>query len=154
MFDRSYLLNPFLLQTVSIDEIGKQINIIAGQYIYDDITPNDVVFNISLESDILILYGEIIARYQKDAELTKLEANILEAKTIYKLRKDWANTSTEKAPAMSYFEAQAKEIAKSLRDKQIDAESNLIRFKRAYDSIETKQNALKKKLEAMRYGEV
>lgn len=154
MFDRSYLLNPFMLQTVSMDELGRQINILANQYIHDDHTPNDVVFNINLESDILILYGEVIARFQKDAELSKLEANILEAKTTYQLRKDWASTSSEKSPAIRYFEAQAEEISKPMRDKQIEAESMLIRFKRAYDSVETKQNALKKKLEAMRYEEV
>ena len=38
-----------------------------------------------------------------------------------------------------------------IRLKQIKAESMLTRFKKAYDSLETKQNALKKKLEAMKY---
>lgn len=154
MFDRSYLLNPFLLQTATLDDLGRQIQVLAEQYIYDDHTPNDVVSNINLESDLLVIYGEIIARFQKDAELTKLDANILEAKTIYQLRKDWAETSTERSPAIRYFEAQAEELTKPLRLKQIESENMLLRFKNQYKSVETKQNALKKKLEAMRYEEV
>ena len=154
MFDRTYLLNPFLLQTATIDDLGRQIQLLSEQYIYDDHTPYDVVFNINLESDLLILYGEVVARFQKDAELTKLEADILEGKTIYRLRKDWVASSNEKVPAMSYFEAQAKETVKSLREKQINDQEMLLRFKNQYKSVETKQNALKKKLEAMRYEEV
>lgn len=154
MFDRSYLLNPFLLQTATLDDLGRQIQVLAEQYIYDDHTPNDVVSNINLESDLLVIYGEIIARFQKDAELTKLDANILEAKTIYQLRKDWVETSTERSPAIRYFEAQAEELTKPIRLKQIESENMLLRFKNQYKSVETKQNALKKKLEAMRYEEV
>ena len=154
MFDRSYFFNPFLMKTASDDELAREINNLAAQYIYDDQTPNDVVTNINLESDMLMIYGEFIARYQKDAELAKLDANILESKSTYQLRKDWVATSNEKPPAMSYFEAQGEEISKSLRITQINAESMLTRFKKAYTSLETKQNALKKKLEAMRYEEV
>lgn len=154
MFERSYLFNPFSMKTASDEELARQINVLASQYIHEDVTPNDVVFNINLESDLLMIYGEFIARYQREAELTKLDANILEAKSTYQLRKDWVATSNEKAPAMSYFEAQGEELAKSLRITQINAESMLTRFKKAYTSLETKQNALKKKLEAMRYEEV
>lgn len=154
MFERSYLFNPFLLKTASDDELAREINRLASLYNYEDETPNDVVFNINLESDLLMIYGEFIARYQREAELTKLDANILEAKSVYQLRKDWVSTSNEKPPAMSYFEAQGEELSKSLRITQIDAESMLTRFKKAYTSLETKQNALKKKLEAMKYEEV
>ena len=148
------MFNPFLLKTASDDELAREINRLASLYRYEDNTPNDVVFNINLESDLLMIYGEFIARYQREAELTKLDANILEAKSTYQLRKDWVTTSNEKPPAMSYFEAQGEEISKDLRNKQIDAESMLTRFKKAYTSLETKQNALKKKLEAMKYEEV
>lgn len=151
MFDKSYLLNPFLLQTASIDDLGKQIQLLADQYIYDDHTPYDVVTNINIESDLLIIYGEIIARFQRDAELTKHEADILEAKTTYQLRKDWSSATNEKSPAIRYFEAQAEELATPLRTKQIEAETMLVRFKNQYKSVETKQNALKKKLDSFKY---
>ena len=150
MFEREYLFNPFLLKTSTDEELSKVINELARQYRKSD-EAYDVVFNINLESDLLTIYGEFIARLQEEADLTKIEANNQRDKAIYKLRKDWKDTSSEKAPAMSYFEAQAEDLVKDLREKQIKAESMLTRFKRAYNSMESKQNALKKKLEAMKY---
>lgn len=143
-----------MMETVSDNDLARELNFLAGQYIYEDHTPNEVAFNINLESDMLMIYGEFIARYQKEAELKKLDANILEAKSTYQLRKDWVSTNTEKPPAMSYFEAQGEELSKGLRTDQINAESMLTRFKKAYTSLETKQNALKKKLDAMKYEEI
>jgi len=154
VFEKSYLMNPFMLMTSSTEELAREINNLASRYNYQDDTQGVISDNICLESDILMIYGELIARYQKDAEMLKLEADILEKKSTYQLRKDWVATSNEKVPAMSYFEAQGTEIAKSLWERQIDAKSMLDRFKMAYKSMETKQNALKKKLEATRYEEV
>ena len=150
MFDREYLFNPFQLQTSSDEELSKEINNLAKQYRYSDI-PYDIAFNIMLESDLLMIYGEFIARLQERAELKKIEADNIVNKAIYNLRTDWLKTSTEKAPAMSYFEAQAEELVKDMRTDQIRAESMLTRFKKAYSSLETKQNALKKKLDATRF---
>ena len=153
MYQEEYLFNPFMLETVSDEELSKQINIIAGKY-HKGETAYDIAFNILLESDLLMIYGEFIARFQRDYSLTKLEADNLVAKSTYNLRKDWSSISNDKAPAMSYFEAQAEDNAKSIREKQFKLESQLTRFKKAYSSLETKQNALKKKLEAMRYETV
>lgn len=154
MFDKNYLMNPFMLMTSTDDELARELNNLASQYNYDDDTQVIISDNICLESDILMIYGEFIARFQKEAELTKLDADILENKSSYQLRKDWVATSTEKPPAMSYFEAQGMEMAKPLRIKQIDAKSMLDRFKMAYKSMETKQNALKKKQDAMKYEDM
>lgn len=150
MFERNYLFNPFLLQTSSDEELSKQINQLAGQYRQSDLA-YDVVFNINLESDLLMIYGEFIARLQESASLLKMDADNQRDKNIYKLRKDWAETSSEKPPAMSYFEAQAEDSVHDTRVKQKKAESMLTRFKYAYTSLETKQNALKKKLDAIRF---
>jgi len=151
VFDKRYLMNPFMLMTSTDEELNREISNLSSQYNYQDDTQGVISDNICLESDILMIYGEFIARYQKDAEMLKLEADILENKSTYQLRKDWVATSNEKPPAMSYFEAQGMEIAKSLRERQIDAKSMLDRFKMAYKSLETKQNALKKKQDAMKY---
>ena len=150
MFEREYLFNPFLLQTSSDEELSNVINDLAKQYKFSDLA-YDVVFNINLESDLLMIYGEFIARLQERADLKKIEANNMRDKAIYKLRTDWLNSSQDKAPAMSYFEAQAEDLVKDIRVEQLKAESMLTRFKKAYASLETKQNALKKKLEAMKY---
>lgn len=153
MFERNYLFNPFLLMTSSDEELSKQINILANMYRNSDLA-YDVVFNINLESDLLMIYGEFIARFQESAEISKLEANNMRDKAVYRLRKEWAETSTDKPPAMSYFEAQAEDLVKDIRIKQIKAEEMLTRFKKAYTSLETKQNALKKKLDAIKYEEI
>lgn len=136
MFEREYLFNPFLLMTSSDEELSKVINELARKYKH---------------SDLLMIYGEFIARLQESASLLKIEADNTRDKNIYKLRKDWAETSTDKVPAMSYFEAQAEDSVHDTRVKQKKAEAMLTRFKNAYSSLETKQNALKKKLETVRY---
>ena len=153
MFERFYLFNPFLLQTSADEELSKQINALASQYRTSDL-PYDIVFDINLESDLLMIYGEFIARLQETASLLKMEADNQRDKNIYKLRKDWADTSKDKPPAMSYFEAQAEDSVHDTRIRQKKAESMLTRFKYAYSSLETKQNALKKKLDAIKYEEL
>lgn len=150
MFEKEYLFNPFMLMTSGDDELSKVINELARKYRQSDL-PQDVVFNINLESDLLMIYGEFIARLQESASLLKMEADNMRDKSIYKLRKDWSETSREKPPAMSYFEAQAEDMVKDTREKQKKAESMLTRFKYAYSSLETKQNALKKKLDTIKF---
>ena len=66
-------------------------------------------------------------------------------------RKQWQETQKEKPPAMSYFESMAKEFVKEDSKKLAELGSRLFRFKKAYESIDSKQNALKKKIEAIRY---
>lgn len=150
MFRTEDILNPYNLQRCSDEELSKAIDDIVAKYRYSDM-PYDVAYNIEIESDLLTIYGEFIARLQKEASLLKFEADNQEAKAVYRLRKDWLQLSNDKAPAMSYFEAQAREQVADIRKKQIEAESMLTRFKKSYESLETKQNALKKKLDAMKY---
>jgi hypothetical protein len=150
VYSREYLFNPFLLQTASDDELSKEINKLAQQYRQTDMV-YDIVFNINLESDLLMIYGEFIARLQEEADLLRIQADNQRDKNVYKLRKDWGETSKEKAPAMSYFEAQAEDSVHDVRVRQKRAEAMLTRFKRAYSSLESKQNALKKKLDAIKY---
>ena len=88
MFERNYLLNPFLLKTSSDEELSKQINKMVATYRKTDIMA-DVAYNINLESDLLMIYGEFIARLQEEYSLVKLQADNQEAKAIYQLRNDW-----------------------------------------------------------------
>lgn len=154
MFDRTYLLNPFVAKTMTIDELSTELNRLAQMYIHDDVTQADVVFNICLESDLLVIYSVLIQRFKRDTEMTKLEADTLESKSVYQQRDDWVKTSTEKVPAMTYFEGKARELVKPLREKQINADCDWELLKRYYSSMESKQNALKKKLDSMKYDEV
>ena len=93
----------------------------------------------------------MIARLQKEYDLLKTEISIAENKQVYMQRKQWQETQKEKAPAMSYFEAMAKEYVKDDSKELADLGARLFRFKKAYESIDSKQNALKKKIEAIRY---
>ena len=77
----------------------------------------------------------------------------MESKQIYIQRKQWQETNADKPPAMSYFEAMASDYVKEDRVKYAKKKSDLERFKRAYDSIENKMNAVKKKMEAVKYEE-
>ena len=52
---------------------------------------------------------------------------------------------------MSYFEAIAKETVETECEELAKLGARLFRFKKAYESIDSKQNALKKKIEAIRY---
>ena len=147
-FQEEYLFNPFALAEVDDDELRKQIDVIVSKQKWGE-TPYDIAFNIQLESDLLMIYGEFISRFQRDYALTKLEADNLVSETTYKLRDEYNGDA--RIPAMSYFERKAEKLAKDIRSKQYTLDSQLTRFKKAYSSLESKQNALKKKLEAMKY---
>lgn len=151
MFDRNYLMNPFKLKTSTEEELSDVIDQLSQMYNYDDDTMGVISDNIQIECDLLVVYGELIARYERDHDLTKLDADINESRNIYQLRKDWVEMNTEKPPAMSYFEAQAEEKVKPLRTRQIELKSMLNRFKMAWDSMDKKQQALKRKQDTIKY---
>lgn len=149
MFERDHLFNPFKLQTDTDEELAKVINDLANQY-KSSTLPQDIVFNINLEADLLMIYGEFIARLTQESSLLKLQNDAKEDKLIYQLRSDYAKTSSDKM-AIKYFEAQAGALMEEERQKQYKKEAMLKRFKQAYTSLETKQNALKKQLEMVKY---
>ena len=107
--------------------------------------------NIEIYSNMNYLIGEMIARIQQEYDTLKTDISISENKQIYMQRKQWQETNKEKAPAMSYFEAMAKEYVKEDSKKLAELGARLFRFKKAYENIDSKQNALKKKIEAIRY---
>ena len=97
------------------------------------------------------LIGEMIARLQREYDILKTEISIAENKKAYTERKQWQESKKEKPPAMSYFEAIAKEYVQEASKQLAELGARLFRFKKAYESIDSKQNALKKKIEAIRY---
>lgn len=152
MIEREYLFNPFLLQTASDEELSQTINELAQKYKYSDMV-YDIAFNINLESDLLMIYGEFISRLTESYLLKKLQCDNKEAQRVYELRKEWVDNNNDKAPSIEYFKAQASNEIKEERASQLKDESMLTRFKKAYSSLESKQNALKKKLEVIKYEE-
>ena len=150
-FEKMYLFNPFTIQNAESEKIAETYSNLQNALAIETDTGFNISKNIELYANMNYLIGEMIARLQKEYDTLKTEISIAENKQIYMQRKQWQETNTEKAPAMSYFEAMAKEYVKEESKKLADLGARLFRFKKAYESIESKQNALKKKLEVIRY---
>ena len=150
-FEKLYMFNPFIIENADSKEISETYSKLQSEIIDNADTGFLISNNIEIYANMNYLLGEMIARIQQEYDLLKADISIKENKQVYELRKNWKNESTEKAPAMSYFEAQAKEYVKEDSKKLAELGARLFRFKKAYESIDSKQNALKKKIEAIRY---
>lgn len=150
-FEKLYMFNPFDIVHVDNTKISETYKNLQEQLMEDADTGYIIANNIEIYANMNYLLGEMIARIQQEYDLLKTEISIKENKQIYLQRKNWQETNKEKAPAMSYFEAIAKESVKEDSKKLAELGARLFRFKKAYESIDSKQNALKKKIEAIRY---
>ena len=150
-FEKLYMFNPFTIQNADSKEIADTYSNLQKEIIENADTGFQISKNIEIYANMNYLIGEMIARIQQEHDSLKTEISILENKQIYVSRKKWQEEHTEKAPAMSYFEAMAKEFVKEDSKKLAELGARLFRFKKAYESIDSKQNALKKKIEAIRY---
>jgi len=148
--ERTYLFNPYQIKIWSDEQIKEQVNDLIGKYDANADTMYQMALNVDILSDLLYIYGEMVARITESYELKKLDNDIKENKEIYRQRQNYKDTN-DKAPAIKYFEAIASEIVKDDRKVEMQLKADLTRFKRAYESIETKANAIKKKMEAVKY---
>ena len=146
-----YIINPFNLSKVTDEAICEQIDEIISKYEPDADIPSVVADNIEIGSSILELEGELIARFTSRYYSKKLDNDKGEALEMHRLRTQWSKENTEKAPAIKYFEAKATEKYQLSREEEYKLLENLTRFKYSYQSLESKTNAWKKKLEAMKY---
>lgn len=150
-FEKLYMFNPFTIQNADSKQIADTYTNLQNMLVENADTGFLISNNIEIYANMNYLLGEMIARIQQEYDLLKTEISIKENKQIYLQRKNWQETNKEKAPAMSYFEAIAKESVKEDSKKLAELGARLFRFKKAYESIDSKQNALKKKIEAIRY---
>ena len=150
-FEKLYMFNPFTIQNADSQKIADTYSNLQKELKSNPETGFEIAKNIEIYANMNYLIGEMIARIQEEYDTKKTEISIMENKQIYIQRKQWQETQKEKAPAMSYFEAMAKEFVKEESKKLAELGSRLFRFKKAYESIDSKQNALKKKIEAIRY---
>ena len=150
-FEKLYMFNPFGIASADNQKIADTYSKLQREIVQDADTCFLISRNIELYANMNYLIGEMIARIQREYDLLKTEISINENKEVYTQRKLWQETKKEKAPAMSYFEAIAKETVKEDSKKLANLGARLFRFKKAYESIDSKQNALKKKIEAIRY---
>lgn len=153
MKEKLYLFNPWNIKEWENDAIKKQFDVLIENYNCDASAPYEFASNIENLANQSYLIGEMIARLNQDTLIMKNDMDAKYNKQVYVSRKQWQEMNTEKPPAMSYFEALAEDFVKDERETYAKAKSDLERFKRAYDSIENKMNAVKKKMEAARYEE-
>lgn len=150
-FEKLYMFNPFAIQQAKNQDIADTYSNLQKELIENADTGFQIARNIEIYANMNYLLGEMIARIQQEYDTLKTEISIAENKQVYMQRKQWQETQKEKPPAMSYFEAMAKEYVKENSKKLAELGARLFRFKKAYESIDSKQNALKKKIEAIRY---
>lgn len=150
-FEKLYMFNPFAIQNANSRQIADTYGRLQNEITENADTGFLISKNIEIYANMNYLIGEMIARLQQEYDTLKTDISIQENKQIYMQRKQWQETQKEKPPAMSYFEAMAKEFVKEDSKRLAELGSRLFRFKKAYESIDSKQNALKKKIEAIRY---
>ena len=145
------MFNPFRISQASDEAIINSYTNIQNSLAVDPETGFEIATNIERYANMGYLLGEMIARYKEQYNNLKSSITIQKSKQIYKQRDIWIREHNEKAPAMSYFEALAEEFVQKETAELGQMDSNIDRFKNALSSITEKQNALKKKLEIMRY---
>lgn len=153
MNEKVYLFNPFNIKNWEKIQIKEQLDELINIYNNDASTPYEHALNIENLANQMYLIGEMVARLSETVNVMKAEVSNNENLQVYKQRDIWEKTHEGKAPAMSYFQALASDFVKEDRITLAKNESDLKRFRIAYDSIEAKMNAVKKKMEAVKYEE-
>ena len=148
--ERLFMFNPFNIKNWTSEQVKEQFDILIDSLSGED-TPFGLAYDIELYANLGYLCGEMIARFHEEFGSFKVEVESNINNATYRERKSWAELNTEKPPAMSYFESKAQTQYIGELKKLMKMESDLKRFKYAYDSIESKQNALKKKLESIKF---
>lgn len=148
--EKLYLFNPFNIKKITDNELKEMYSKVFEQLHDEPNTMYEYSHNVEVYSNLIYIIGEVIARLTKDIIELKTKIKIDTAINTTEERKKW---NDGKPPAMSYFEGVATRMSKDDINKLADKECSLARFKNAYNSIEEKINALKRKIEAVRYEE-
>lgn len=143
--------NPFKIKRWKDDEIQEQLSILVDAYISDAETVMEMALNIENLANQMFLIGEMIARLQESSNILKADIENKTNQEIYVARSTWEREHDGKAPSIKYFEALAGQKVSEERTKFAKVDSDLKRFKTAYESIEAKMNSEKKKLDATKF---
>lgn len=148
--EQVFRFNPFTISEWSNEQIKIQYADLETKITFGD-SPMEIANDIDVYANLGYLIGEMIARYYETVSNDEARLKVNIANSIYRERNDWMKLNSDKAPAMSYFENKANSMYLNEITELSTKESYLKRFKYAYESIESKQNALKKKLESIKY---
>lgn len=153
MNEKSYLFNPFRIKEVSNKQLEEMYQETYNKLLEEPNTLYEYAHNIEVYSNLMYICGECIARFTRQIIELKTKIQIDTAINQTEERKNWNTDQYGKAPAISYFEALATRISKDDIEQLADKECFLKRFKNAYETLEAKCNALKKKMESIKYEE-
>lgn len=148
--EKVFMFNPFNIKNWTDEEVAEQYEILSNSLSGED-TAYSIAYDIELYANMGYLTGEMIARYYQLSSIQTVQTDSDISNAVYRLREAWGKNNDDRPPAMSYFEAKAKTMYLEELKRLVQMEANLKRFKFAYDSIESKQNALKKKLESLKF---
>ena len=152
--EKTYLYNPFDVKDWSDAMIEKQVRMLIPRYNAEDDTLYGMARNVEALANIMYLFGEMVARLTKEYGLLKIDCDAREKKQITIERRKWVKENpNEKVPAMSFFEAEATEFVRDDKEKLMEKYADLTRFKEASDKYEQIINAIKKKMDAVKYEE-
>ena len=143
--------NPFKIKQWKDEEIEEQLGILVDAYISDAETVMEMALNVENLANQMFLIGEMIARLQESSNILKADIENKTNQEIYVARSTWEREHGGKAPSIKYFEALAGQKVSEERTKFAKVDSDLKRFKTAYESIEAKMNSEKKKLDATKF---
>lgn len=152
MKEKTYLFNPFRIRELKNSELQEMYQETYNKLNDEPNSMYEYSHNIEVYSNLLYICGECIARFTREIIELKTKIQIDTAINTTEERKLW-NKEDGKPPALAYFEALATRMSKDDINRLADKECLLKRFKNAYNSIEEKINALKKKQESIRYEE-
>lgn len=148
-----YLFNPFEIKKKDEKELKRIYELVYNELLDECNTMYEYAHNIEVYSNLNYIIGEIIARLQRDVIQLETKIKIDTAITQTDERKNWNTDVDGKPPAIAYFEALAIRFSQDNINRLADKKCSYMRFKNAYKSTEEKINALKKKMESIRYEE-
>ena len=153
MEEKTYLFNPFRIKEVPNSKLQQMYEETFKSILSEPNTMYEYAHNIEVYSNLMYICGECIARFTKDIIELKTKIQIDTAITQTEERKRYIEEVDKKAPAISYFEALATRMSRDDITKLAERECYLKRFKNAYETLEAKCNALKKKMESIKFEE-
>lgn len=153
MNEKTYLYNPFRIKDITNAQLQELYNEIFERLIEEPNTMYDYSHNVEIYTNLMYICGECIARFTREIIDLKTKIQIETATFQAEERRNWDTEAYGKAPAISYFEALAVRMSQEDIKKLADKECFKTRFKNAYDTLESKCNAIKKKMEAVKYEE-
>lgn len=151
--EQSYLFNPFAINKVSNGDLQRMYQETYSKLKEEPISMFDYAHNIEVYSNLMYICGECIARFTREIIELKTKIQIDTAIHQTEERKNWNTERDGKPPAIAFFEALATRMSKDDINRLADRECFLRRFRNAYECLESKCNALKKKMEAIRLEE-